>query len=63
MKTPKAYTSLKTVFAPPENNSGADHARVVAILPSPPDAVMENVAIICTAPPKSHTYSSSSVNA
>jgi hypothetical protein len=57
MNTPKAYMSLKVVFAPPINSSGADHARVVAILLLPPEAVIVIVAIICTAPPKSHNCS------
>jgi hypothetical protein len=61
MNTPKAYMSLEVVLEPPVNSSGADHARVVAILP-PPDAVMDSVAIMCTAPPKSHTCSSSKMN-
>jgi hypothetical protein len=54
MNTPKAYMSLEVVLAPPVSSSGADHARVVAILPPPADAVIAVVAITTTAPPKSH---------
>ena len=63
MNTPNAYMSLKNVLEPLENSSGADHARVVAILPLPADAVAVMVANMCTAPPKSHTCSDVSVSA
>jgi hypothetical protein len=55
--TPKAYMSLKVVLDPPANTSGAVHARVVSLLPPPTEAVIDNVAIMCTAPPKSHSCS------
>ena len=63
MNTPNAYMSLKVVLSPPVNSSGAHHARVVAILPPPAEAVIDNEAIMCTAPPKSHTCSSRGVSA
>jgi hypothetical protein len=62
MNTPKAYMSLEVVLEPPVNSSGAVHARVVAVLPLPPDAAIDNVAKMYTAPPKSHTCSTDGVN-
>ena len=63
MNTPKAYMSLKMVLAPPKNSSGAVHARVVANLSLPPaDEFIAIVAIICTAPPKSHNCSDKAIS-
>ena len=54
MNMTNAYMSLEVVLELPVSSSGADHARVVAILPPPADAVIALVAITITAPPKSH---------